>query len=164
MKHIVLFSLFLAACHSDPGKELIGVVNGRSIHVRDISERLKTPLDVVFKASIEDKKAFFEQVAEQIAVEDEARRTGHSIERLFHFFDLVGTIKVSPEERAVYLKNHPEERTLGETQLTEKIKSGRKGQLEAKYKAELKRRSTVRFMADNQKQSKVQDVWDKISF
>lgn len=139
-------------------------MNGKTIHVRDMSARLSTPVDQISKSSLEDKKKFFEKVAEQIAIEDEARRTGFSIEKLFQFFSIVETVKVSKDERSLYLKSHPEDQELSENHLQEKIRSQRRAQVEIKYKAELKKRSTIRFMADNKKQSKVQEIWDKLSF
>ena len=146
-------------CQKRPEKELYGLVNGKPVRAGDIEKRLHRPVDELKQLPMDEKKRLFDEVSNQIIFEEEPRRLKMSESRLMQFFDLIESVSISPRERQEFTKRNPEFKSQGEAALAQAIRRDRRGQVEAKYRSELRQRSTVKFLADDPKQAHILGFW-----
>lgn len=157
---LLLTSVLGCSSHQD---EIFGVVNGKTIRAREVQRRLELQDSDLQKASMDQKRAWFETVVREIAIEDEAQRSKFSESELFRFFGVIEQIEISSTERASFLASFPELKSTATGELDRLIKADRRKKVEASYREQILKRTAYEFMADNPKRSKVQNFWDAIS-
>lgn len=165
MKNLLalLMPILLFGC-SFGYKDIVGVINGKTIYESDLIQRLNLTEQSMEASTIDQKRQWFEEVVRQVSLEDEAKRSKMDMSNLMRFFTVVDQIEVSATEKASFLEQFPAFKSRPESEVLNAIKKDRRDKIEAKYKQEVLDKTAREFMADNPKRSKVQNFWNKLSF
>jgi protein-disulfide isomerase len=137
---------------NDEANTVYAVVNGQEIKGKDVMDKvpnLKNDLNEIRRNEYEAKKRATDELVQQRLVEDEAKKQGVSVDKLFSQFESLKDKEVSKDDIAAFLK----QRNIDEKRLTKQekdsvpqiIKMQRVYEARQKYVADLRSKANVQF-------------------
>jgi len=129
--------------------EVYAVVNGQEIKAKDVQDKIKNDLQELKRNEYEIKKRATEEVVQQKLVEEEAKKQGTTIDKIFSQFDSLKDGDVSPDDIKGFLKS----RNIEEKKLTKQekdsipqiIKMQRVYEARQKFVQDLRAKANVQF-------------------
>lgn len=131
------------------GSAVYAVVNGQEVKGKDVQDKIKSELTELKRNEYEIKKRATDEVIQQKLVEDEAKKQGTTVDKLFAQFENMKDQEVSKDEIAAFLKA----RNIDEKKLTKQekdsvpqiVKMQRVYEARQKYITDLRSKANVQY-------------------
>lgn len=138
-----------AGVGNDEENSIFAVVNGKEIRGKEILEKIKNDLAELNRNAYEIKRRATEEIIQTRILEEEAKRQGSTMEKLFSQFDSLKEKDVSPADIQNFLK----QRNINEGKLTKQekesipqiLKMQRVYEARQRYVQELRGKASVQF-------------------
>ncbi len=143
---MVVGFLLLVSCdkRTPQEKEVYGVVNSRFMTGADVQRHFSISQEQFNNLSIQQKQEYFAKLSEEYILEHESKKIKLSSESILGFFDKINPSHVSKNEIQEYLLRFPEMKKMNQESLLKQIRADRLERAKLRYRAELRKRSTVK--------------------
>jgi protein-disulfide isomerase len=152
---LIILSLAFSGCikksggGNDEENTVFATVNGKEIKGKDVLGKVKNDLAELARNAYEIKRRATEEVVQQTILEEEAKKQGTTIDKLFSQFDSLREKEVGKDDIQGFLK----QRNIDEKKLTKQekesipqiIKMQRVYEARQRYVSELRAKSNVQF-------------------
>lgn len=140
----------LCACdkRTSDEKEVYGVINSRFVTGSDIERYFSVSQDDLKKLTREEKQKYFQRITDIFILEHEAKRINLTENSILGFFDEINPGSVSKAETKDFVERFPGLKKINQVELTKLIRTDRLDRAKLKYRAELRKRSTVKSFID----------------
>jgi protein-disulfide isomerase len=137
------------ASQNPDDETVFALVNGKEVKGKDVLDKVKTELAEIKKSEYEIKRRATEEGVQQLILEEEAKKQGTTVDKLYSQFDALRDVEVTKEEVKEFLKGRlVEEQKLSKQEresIPQIIKTQRVYDARQKYIGELRQKANVQF-------------------